>query len=213
MEVGASGPRASLLAVDGWATEADAAYFRRMVVDEAVYARSPTFARLIAKPGPLVTRSREQLAPDREWYSSFEYQHVIRPAGTDDHMGSLLHASEPTAVQVLVTIRPAAERLFLPRRRLFRVFHGELARHYGRELRRRSAGPFDAFPPRLRRTLRCLLEGDSEKQAAARLGLSRHTIHDYVLEIYRRVGVASRAELMAYCLRHRVSPDDASPPA
>ena len=42
-----------------------------------------------------------------------------------------------------------------------------------------------------------LIEGDSEGQAALRLGLSRHTVHEYVTEIYRRFGGRSRAELMA----------------
>ena len=136
-----------------------------------------------------------------------------RPVGMDDQMASVLYSGEPPAVHVLAMIRPEGEPNFLPRtRRLLRVFHHEVGRHYGRTLRRRAVGPFDAYPRRLRQTLRCLLEGDSEKQAAARLGLSRHTVHGYVLELYRRLDVASRAELMAYCLRHRVSPDDAGPP-
>ena len=50
----------------------------------------------------------------------------------------------------------------------------------------------------------CLLEGDGEKQAALRLGLSRHTVHEYVGELYRRFGVCSRPELMALCLRRRL---------
>ena len=51
-----------------------------------------------------------------------------------------------------------------------------------------------------RRVLRLLLSGLSEKQIAARLDLSRHTVHNHVKEIYRVVGVQSRAELMAILL-------------
>jgi len=40
-------------------------------------------------------------------------------------------------------------------------------------------GP-DASSPRLQQTLACLLDGDSEKQLVARLGLSRATIPQYV---------------------------------
>jgi DNA-binding CsgD family transcriptional regulator len=54
----------------------------------------------------------------------------------------------------------------------------------------------------LRQTLGRLLEGDSEKQAALHLGLSRHTVHEYVTALYRRFSVTSRAELLAFCLRH-----------
>lgn len=42
-----------------------------------------------------------------------------------------------------------------------------------------------------------LLSGDSEKQVAARLGRSRHTVHRHVTALYRRFRVSSRAELMA----------------
>ena len=55
--------------------------------------------------------------------------------------------------------------------------------------------------PRLRQTLNCLLDGDTEKQAALRLGFSRATVHEYVKTLYQRFGVASRAELLAHFLR------------
>ena len=86
-------------------------------------------------------------------------------------------------------------------RRLAHLFHDELFRHVGTSLATDARGPFAALPPRLRQTLGCLLEGDSEKQVALRLGLSRHTVHEYVSELYRRFGVQSRAELLALCLR------------
>lgn len=52
--------------------------------------------------------------------------------------------------------------------------------------------------PRLRQTLDLLLRGLSEKQLAARLGLSRATVHEYITSLYRHFGVSGRAELMAY---------------
>jgi len=59
--------------------------------------------------------------------------------------------------------------------------------------------------PRLQATLLCLLEGDSEKDVAARLGLSPTTVHQYVSALYRRFRVASRAQLLGQVLR-RVNP-------
>jgi DNA-binding CsgD family transcriptional regulator len=59
----------------------------------------------------------------------------------------------------------------------------------------------------LRQTLDCLLEGDSEKQVAVRLGLSRLTVHQYVTSLYRHFGVSSRAELLARFIRNRVEGD------
>ena len=52
--------------------------------------------------------------------------------------------------------------------------------------------------PRMRQTLRLLLEGDSEKQIAQKLRLSQHTIHVYVKALYRGFGVNSRGELMSH---------------
>ena len=51
--------------------------------------------------------------------------------------------------------------------------------------------------PRLRQTLQHLLDGDSEKQIAAKLALSRHTVHVYVKGLYRHFGASSRAELLS----------------
>lgn len=50
---------------------------------------------------------------------------------------------------------------------------------------------------RERETLEGLLSGASEKEIASRLGLSVHTVHQYVKSIYRRLEVTSRAQLMA----------------
>lgn len=49
----------------------------------------------------------------------------------------------------------------------------------------------------MRQTLTHLLRGDSEKQVAAKLGVSQHTVHVYVKSLYRHFGVSSRGELMA----------------
>jgi DNA-binding NarL/FixJ family response regulator len=51
--------------------------------------------------------------------------------------------------------------------------------------------------PRMQQTLQRLLVGDSEKQIANQLGLSRHTVHVYVKALYRGFGVSSRGELLA----------------
>jgi DNA-binding CsgD family transcriptional regulator len=51
--------------------------------------------------------------------------------------------------------------------------------------------------PRVRQTLQHLLNGDSEKEIAIKLGLSRHTVHVYVKQLYRHFDVCSRGELLA----------------
>jgi DNA-binding NarL/FixJ family response regulator len=51
--------------------------------------------------------------------------------------------------------------------------------------------------PRMEQTLRGLLSGESEKQIARDLSLSRHTVHVYVKALYREFAVNSRGELLA----------------
>jgi len=58
------------------------------------------------------------------------------------------------------------------------------------------------LPRRLRQTLSLLAGGHSEKQIARRLGISPHTVHDYVKALHRRFGASSRSELL---LRSRAS--------
>jgi DNA-binding NarL/FixJ family response regulator len=57
------------------------------------------------------------------------------------------------------------------------------------------------LPPRVRQVLRCLLEGDGDKQIAVRLGLTRHTVNQYTKLLFRHFGVASRTELLARWVR------------
>jgi DNA-binding CsgD family transcriptional regulator len=53
---------------------------------------------------------------------------------------------------------------------------------------------------RQRQVLSLLLGGASEKEIAARLGISQNTGHSHVKTIYRRFRVSSRAQLMAQWL-------------
>jgi DNA-binding CsgD family transcriptional regulator len=69
-----------------------------------------------------------------------------------------------------------------------------------------SADQDQVLRPRHRETLEWLLTGATEKEIAAGLGLSVHTVHQYVKAIYRRFGVTSRAQLMASRLRNGTVP-------
>ena len=55
--------------------------------------------------------------------------------------------------------------------------------------------------PRVRQTLEGLLGGDQEKEIASRMGVSKHTVHVYVKQLYRKFNVSSRGELLARFVR------------
>jgi DNA-binding CsgD family transcriptional regulator len=103
------------------------------------------------------------------------------------------------AYRLICLHRALGDRDFSTReRRLLHFFHQELGRLIGVSLVSATEPMLQELPRRLRQTLTCLMQGDSEKQVAARLGLSRATTHQYVTALYRRFGVQSRPQLMAY---------------
>ena len=152
----------------------------------------------------IVVKSRSELIDDRAWYSSDDFN-KYRRAGRVDHSLCTLH-HDPSGTSEGVSLhRAIGERDFVAREKaLLRLFYSEIGPLVGRAL----AGPNDPsatlLPPRVRQTLECLLQGDSEKQVAQRLRLGAETVHQYVKHIYRHYGVRSRGELLAHWLRfHR----------
>jgi DNA-binding CsgD family transcriptional regulator len=186
----------------GWPTPRVRAHWYERYVLKLEWARLPTFQRFVALSGPLLTRTREQLVDDREWYSSAEFQEFHREWGVDDLLATCRLWNNPPGAFAFTMVRRLREKKFVEReRRLVHLFHHELSRYVGTALALEHGGAIEALPLRLRQTLKCLLEGDSERQVAVRLGLSRHTVHEYVTALYRRLDVSSRPEVMARCLR------------
>lgn len=81
--------------------------------------------------------------------------------------------------------------------KLIRLFHKELGRLWKRDALRKVKDPTRDLPPRLGQTLAELVNGLSEKEIAAKLDLSPHTIHNYVKALHQRFEVSSRGELLA----------------
>jgi DNA-binding NarL/FixJ family response regulator len=75
------------------------------------------------------------------------------------------------------------------------------------ELQRAEGGLFVAgrlsLSHQVRTTLEHLKTGMSEKEVAAAMQLSPHTVHCYVKRLYRSFGVRSRAELLVRVLSDR----------
>jgi DNA-binding CsgD family transcriptional regulator len=142
------------------------------------------------------------------------FNEYFRPSDLNHQILSVCEVSEDHAVSVVALYRGPGERDFSEREQgLLGFFHVELGRLIGTAL----ASAFDPdplqLPRRQKETLACLLEGDSEKQVAARLGISNTTAHEYVTSLYRRFKVRSRAELLAYFLRRLRARSRMSSPA
>jgi DNA-binding CsgD family transcriptional regulator len=165
-------------------------------------ATDPIYRPLQHVRDRLITRTRRQVVSDAVWYRSAVFNENFRPTGIDHRLVSLDQVSDVGAISAIDLDRPMGDPDFSPReQRLLHFFHGELGRLIGRSLASATEPSPERLSPRLRQTLTCLLEGDSEKQVAARLSLSHATTHQYVTALYRRFGVQSRGQLLAYVMK------------
>ena len=183
----------------GWAGEKERlnwlAYCRRN--DLGIDPSRAEIMRLMAGGGAFV-RGREQLCHDRLWYSSDHVQITRKESDVDSFIFSYRRLVNPSRHHWLYLLRPWDARPFQSRhRRMVQLFHDELGRVIDEDgLRGAGTAPMMRLSPRLRQTLDLLGAGLAEKQVAARLGCSSNTVHGYVKELHRRLGVNSRSELL-----------------
>jgi DNA-binding CsgD family transcriptional regulator len=161
--------------------------------------------------------ARVEAIDDGKWYSSPFFQQVMAPVGLDDCILSTVPLSglQPFIAVVCLAgplgeLRRNQPYFTAHQRRLVEIAHSALRwiyyphpQLYAEQLGNPNSPaeiPGQLAPtlaPRLRKILACLLAGSSEKELACQLGLSKHTIHEYVRQIYKKFSVNSRGELMA----------------
>ena len=147
--------------------------------------------------------SRTDLLPDRAWYRSNLFEHGHRKGGVNESL-ICLRPVPRTADDFdgIVLLRAAGERDFSGRHRLLvREAYAIVAPLIGGALAHVGEPSPSELPPRVRDVLRCLLEGDSDKQAAARLGISKYTVNQYAKVIFLHFRVTTRPELLARWVR------------
>lgn len=160
------------------------------------------FPPLKERPESHIVSTRTRDVPDEVWYRCRMYTEYHRPVGVN--AGAVSAWELPGGRSDFIGLhRDAADRDFSGRElALLTLFHEELGRLIGPVLVSADDTYSPArLPPRVRETLRHLLEGDGEKQIALRMGLSRATVHQYVTALYRHYRVTSRAELLVRVLR------------
>lgn len=124
---------------------------------------------------------------------------LLHRVGHRDALIGLFRRKDASAVTALSVHRTDLKRVHNARERSIVLWITRELRHLyetGR-LDPTSAGPFDVLSPRLRQVAEMLLTSESQKQIARTLRLSQYTVRDYVKQVYRRLGVESRAEIMS----------------
>jgi len=194
-------PRLSEVVCWGWRTPAEERH-----VLEFYLQRPPSFDPLVSAvlrvSGDLVTRHscEAEISPMID-------EDLHRQASVDASLISIRRHADGTT-RLIVLKRARGERPFDDEDcETVEVFRAE------NEALFEAASPAAAMTssawnlsPRERETLELLLTGQPEKLIAASMGLSVHTTHDHVKAVYRKLGVRSRAELMAMAsARHLTS--------
>jgi DNA-binding CsgD family transcriptional regulator len=165
----------------------------------------PTIPHLMTLRSPQWCVTRQQFVTDAEWYRSDHYFECRAPIGSDFQLYSKLNLKDGTPLAVGIH-RGSRDRQFGQREcDIVNLFHSECGGLYGGALDKPALDPrISQLPPRVQRVLKELTSsGDGEKQIALRLGLSRHTVHEYVKVLYEKLGVTSRAELMSVFASNR----------
>jgi DNA-binding CsgD family transcriptional regulator len=160
----------------------------------------PSIPPLLKRRGSVVTVRRVDVV-DHSWYRSDHFNLVRRPIGFGESLYGLLTTPDGRRLKLSLH-REMNDAPFSERHvQLLQMFNENLASLYvaprPANERATSAGHWPALPARLRPVLERFLAGDGEKQAAHKLGLSPHTVHEYTKILYRTLGVNSRGELLA----------------
>jgi len=166
---------------------------KHVETDPAVQA----LARTCGHPRALL---RSDVASDAVWRRS-GVDALLAESGIGDRLVAAVPLV-PGVEMLLVTYRRVRERGFgaEDRDRALQLVSRlpkvgtTIARAYGLIDSRAALGR------RERSVLRLLLLGYSEAEAASRLGLTTRSLHQYVVEIHRKLGVHSRGELIAHFL-------------
>lgn len=170
---------------------------------------NPGYSVLMSQYIPRVCRTDgvalcgSELAREPEWVRAVEYQQVYRVIGVHHNLWCFRFipgASDEAHGQIVA--RGAGRRDFTPREKaVVAEAYAALTPFLGGALARFREPSPAALAPRVRDVLRCLLEGDSDKQIAARLGIGRHTVNQYAKVIFGHFGVNTRPELLARWVR------------
>jgi DNA-binding CsgD family transcriptional regulator len=150
-----------------------------------------------------VALTRADLISDRAWYRSEYYRDFHQPLGGD----AILYCyrpipADPAALNGFILVRATGKADFSPHQKaLVHELNAAIAPLIGGPLARFGEPCPTELPPRTRAVLRCVLEGDGDKQIAARLGLRPLTVNQHTKLIYQHFNVRSRAELLARWVR------------
>ncbi|MEM9019015.1 MAG: helix-turn-helix transcriptional regulator [Planctomycetota bacterium] len=167
--------------------------------------KDPTIQRFTQVDGLAdapVTCTRRDLMTREEWLASNAYREAAVHVGLDDMLASTFPMGPPGVILGMTTQRRDDQAVFSPREQAMFALLNEELWHLYRQGKLTGAGTIEQeLSPRLVQLLRMLLLGKTPKRIAYELGLTESTVRTYIRDLYKRVGVSGREELMAKYIR------------
>ncbi len=139
--------------------------------------------------------SRRAVIGDTAWYRTELASDVHRSMGLDDVIIGVLDFGSSGAIRAFYLKRRWGARPYSDEETALVQLFLDGTRAFDPSLRPLLASL--GLAPREERTLELLLEGLSEKEAAAKLGVTANTLHGYAKDLYRKLDVSSRYELFS----------------
>lgn len=142
---------------------------------------------------------RRMIIPDSDWPSTFDKTVIADTIGTSAVMQSYfwLADSRKELDSMVLTRGIGCKQFGELEVEIVKLLHSEVAKQIGRGLSGYDDPQPKLLPPRVRQVLRCILEGDGDKQIAYRLNISPFTVNQYTKQIYKHCSVSGRTELMS----------------
>jgi DNA-binding CsgD family transcriptional regulator len=132
---------------------------------------------------------------DQDWYNSEHYDIVRKPFDMDHTLYCRLTLPDGQDMAVGIQRCPGDPVFDARDQAMVHLLHTSAPQVYYAPVAR--SPELEALAPRLQPVLRYLLQGHAEKEVAAKLKLSKHTVHRYTQNIYQELDLHSRGELMA----------------
>jgi DNA-binding CsgD family transcriptional regulator len=183
-----------------WGLDADELTGWRKYLATGDFSDSPVAPAVLKIVHRSYVRTREQLCDDHAWYRSQYFNKFRRPLRSDHLMNCSIALPWTGTASVTSFSRALGDKPFTGQEMLIAgLFHSELRRIWRKPSPDVLAETL-AFTPRQQQILELMANGAAEKQIAQALGLSRHTVHNYIRAMYRKSSVTTRAGLLAIAL-------------
>jgi DNA-binding CsgD family transcriptional regulator len=153
----------------------------------------PALPDFVAACGRTVTMTRQ--VDEDEYHRSAHFNVVRRPFDIDHSLYCRVALPDGDDLGVGIQRRPGDPEFSGRDKAIVHLLHTNAPHVYCAP--GITPPELERLAPRLQPVLRYLLNGDAQKEVAAKLQLSRHTVHRYTQSIYHELGVHSRGELLA----------------